>query len=115
GWTQTKIRPADARPMLGKLSVIDCERFFLHRKNAAAAKNRNAFRARFEFVRCIGSHDPRLVRLREMRRVVNRCTNYSAVRMRGAATGKETLNDSAHSEQRREAYEYNSSVFIALC
>src|SRR5262249_51415348 len=108
----TKIKPADARPMLGKLSVIDCERFFLHRKNATAAENRNAFRARFKLVRRIGCHDPCLVRLREVRRVVNRCTNDSAVRMRGAATGKETLNDSAHSEQRREAYEYNSSGFI---
>ena len=92
--------------------MLDCERLLLHREDAAAAENRNTFGARLPFVRCIGGHDPRLVRLGEMRRVVNRRANHGAVRMHRAAARKEALDDSAHPEQRRKAQIYDPAGFI---
>ena len=107
-----EIHAANARPMPGKLAVFNRERLFLHRKNATAAEHRDAPGARLELVRCIGGPDPRLVRLREVRRVVDRRANHGAVRMRCTAARKEALNDSAHPEQGRKAQIYDPAGFV---
>src|SRR5262249_47326798 len=86
-----EIHPADARPMPGKLAMLNRERLLLHRENAAAAENRNTLGARLVFVRRIAGCDPHLVRLGEVRRVVNRRTNHGAVGMRCTAARKEAL------------------------
>jgi len=110
----SEVTADDARPMLGEITVANCERFLFHRENATAAKNRNTFGARLKFVRCVTRGDALLVFRTEMRSVVNRRTSDSAVRMRWAAIGKEAPNDSAHSEQGRKAYKYNSAVSYCL-
>src|SRR5215831_17930152 len=46
-----EIHPADARPMPGKLAMLNRERLLLHRENAAAAENRDALGARLNLVR----------------------------------------------------------------
>src|SRR5215510_4414040 len=51
GMIPAEIHPANARPMPGKLAVLDRERLLLHRENAAAAENRNTFGARLKLVR----------------------------------------------------------------
>src|SRR5262249_45750516 len=51
GVIPAEIHPTYARPMPGKLAVLNRERLFLHRENATAVENRNAFGARFAFVR----------------------------------------------------------------
>src|SRR6516162_9289288 len=112
GMIPTEIHPADARPMPGKLAVLNRERLLLHREDATAAKNRDALGARLNLVRCIAGCDPRLVRLGEVRRVVNRRANHGAVRMHRAAARKEALDDSAHPEQGRKAQIYDPAGFI---
>src|SRR6516162_7290517 len=115
GMIPTEIHPAYARPMPGKLAVLDRERLLLHWENAAAAENRNTFGARLNLVRRIAGCDPRLVRLGEVRRVVNRRANHGAVRMHRAAARKEALDDSAHPEQGRKAQIYDPAGFIGSC
>src|SRR6516162_10547512 len=112
GMIPTEIHPAYARPMPGKLAVLNRERLLLHWENAAAAKNRDALGARLNLVRRIAGCDPRLVRLGEVRRVVNRRANHGAVRMHRAAARKEALDDSAHPEQGRKAQIYDPAGFI---
>ena len=51
GMIPTEIHPAYARPMPGKLAVLNRERLLLHWENAAAAENRNTFGARLKLVR----------------------------------------------------------------
>src|SRR5262245_62211193 len=52
-----EIHPADARPMPGKLAMLNRERLLLHGEDAAAAENRDAFGARLNLVRRIAGHD----------------------------------------------------------
>src|SRR5262249_61260890 len=47
GMIPAEIHPADARPMPGKLAVLNRERLFLHRENETAAENRNALGERY--------------------------------------------------------------------
>src|SRR5262245_43278953 len=111
----TEIHPADARPMPGKLAVLNRERLLHHRENATAAKNRDALAARLAFWRRIAGCDPHLVRLGKVRRVVNRRANHGAVGMRCTAARKEALDDSAHPEQGRKAQIYDPASFIGSC
>src|SRR5215510_14585607 len=111
GMIPAEIHPADARPMPGKLAMLNTERLLLHGEDATAAKNRDALGARLNLVRRIAGCDPRLVRLREVRRVVDGRANHGAVRMHRAAR-KEALDDSAHPEQGRKAQIYDPAGFI---
>src|SRR5262249_55485314 len=108
----TKVHTTDAWPMSGKLAVLNRERLLLHRENAAAAENRNTLGARLAFVRCIGGHDPRLVRLGEVRRVVNRRANHGAIRMYCAAARKEPLHASPRPEKGRKPQISDPAGFI---
>src|SRR6266540_4678044 len=106
----TEIHAANARHVPREVALLDREHFFRYRKDTAATENGNTSQARLAFMRPIGRRHPRLVRLGEVRRVVNRRTNHGAVRMQCVA--KEALNNSAHPKQGRKAHEYNSSGFI---
>src|SRR5215510_11249443 len=112
GMIPAEIHPADARPMPGKLAMLNRERLLLHREDATAAKNRDALGARLKLVRRIAGCDPRLVRLGKVRRVVNRRTNHGAVGMRCAAARKEALDHSARPEQGRKAQIYDPAGSI---
>jgi len=108
----TKITPNDARPVPRKIALLNREHFLCDGENATAAENWNTFDARFAFMRCIGGHDPRLVRLREVRRVVDGRANHGAVRMRCTAGRQKTLHDRAHAEQGRKAQIDDPAGFV---